>query len=215
MYQEAGKEAYKPCEPVYICTLSGHVDTTDMTRVYRTFYKTQRSMDLSSAAHTCEIKLTCPVIHRRQQGLIYKAGMSKHRLLPYNAYYHNLSTSKLHGSHFHIRWNMHFKPVNSARIDTVCKKWVELSRLYHWTHISAVKSKLSLEQFLVMFGFDNLMIPDVLEELTYLEPLSKCDNVCISWHLCFTNCPATVKLKYNYWKADCPAIREMLSDINL
>ena len=56
--------------------------------------------------------------------------------------------------------------------------------------------------------------PEVLEELTYLQPLGKSDNVCISWQLCFTNSPATAELKYNYWKADYPAIREKLSSIN-
>jgi len=56
--------------------------------------------------------------------------------------------------------------------------------------------------------------PEVLEELTYLEPLGKSDHICISWQLCFTNNTATVELKYNYWKADYPAIREKLSSIN-
>jgi len=56
--------------------------------------------------------------------------------------------------------------------------------------------------------------PEVLEELTYLEPLGKSDHICISWQLCFTNNPATVELKYNYWKADYPAVREKLSSIN-
>jgi len=32
--------------------------------------------------------------------------------------------------------------------------------------------------------------------------------------LCFTNNTATAELKYNYWKADYPAIREKLSSIN-
>jgi len=56
--------------------------------------------------------------------------------------------------------------------------------------------------------------PEVLEELTYLEPLGKSDHICISWQLCFTNNTATAELKYNYWKADYPATREKLSSIN-
>ena len=56
--------------------------------------------------------------------------------------------------------------------------------------------------------------PDVLEEMSYLEPLGKSDHVCISWHLCFTSRPATEERKYNYWKADYSAIREKLSSIN-
>ena len=56
--------------------------------------------------------------------------------------------------------------------------------------------------------------PDVLEELTYLEPIGKSDHVCIAWHLCFSNRPATNEPKFNYWKADYPAIREKLSNID-
>jgi len=56
--------------------------------------------------------------------------------------------------------------------------------------------------------------PNVLEELTYLEPIGKSDHVCISWHLCFANRPVTCESKFNYWKADYPTIREKLSSIN-
>jgi len=40
--------------------------------------------------------------------------------------------------------------------------------------------------------------PDVLEELTYLEPLGKSDHVCISWKFGFTTNQPIPEPKYNF-----------------
>jgi len=54
----------------------------------------------------------------------------------------------------------------------------------------------------------------MLEELTYEEPLGKSDHVCLAWQMCFRKQKVHDDLKYNYWKADYSALREMLSQVN-
>ena len=64
-------------------------------------------------------------IHRRQHVSEDDAGISKHRLSPYNAYYHN-SHFKLYSFRFKFRREMFLESVNSAAVNTIGRQQIPI-----------------------------------------------------------------------------------------
>jgi len=67
-------------------------------------------------------------IHRRQHASEDDAGVSKHRISPYNAYYHNsqLTHFKLYSFRFKFRREMFLESVNSAAVNTIGRKQIPI-----------------------------------------------------------------------------------------
>jgi len=65
-------------------------------------------------------------IHRRQHASTDDAGMSKHRLSPYNAYYHNWLTLKLYSFRFKFRWQVFLESVNSTAFNAAGRQQIPI-----------------------------------------------------------------------------------------